>query len=356
MFSGLQATREPILMSQSRTPIQLSLVEPATIYIVGTGGTIAGTATSATSANYNPSQLNVDDLIKTMPEIKKFSEELKGLDLFKVHSEDMTPMHWLDMAKTVNALLLKPEVTGVIITHGTDTLEETAYFLDLVIKSDKPVVIVGSMRASTSLSADGPLNLFNAVSVIHDPNSKGKGVMVVMNDNIYDGRNVTKCNTTQVDTFNAPNVGPIGRVHYGKVTYTIKELERRHTTKTPFDITDLIDLPTVEIVSEYAGAGNVLKAVIAQKPDGIVISGVGDGNLTAKDRALIKYAKDSGIHIVRSSRTGSGYVTESDDPSSEYADSIAGDNLNPQKARILLMLSLTKTKQLCEIKKNFATY
>lgn len=243
------------------------------------------------------------------------------------------------------------------ITHGTDTLEETAYFLDLVVKSDKPVVVVGSMRASTSMSADGPLNLFNAVAVVHAAESAGRGVMVMMNDTIYDGRDVTKSNTTQVNTFNSPNSGPIGHVNYGKVTFE-RRVERKNTTETPFDISNLDDLPTVEIVYEYAGSkGGVLKAVIAQKPDGIVIAGSGDGNLTAPDKALLKYAGDAGIQIIRSSRTGSGRVTETDiDYPNAENGTVAGDNLNPQKARILLMLSLTNTRQVSEIRKHFSLY
>lgn len=330
---------------------------PSLIYIVGTGGTIAGTASSATSASYAPSKLNVAQLIETMPDIKKFDEEIQTVDLFHINSEDISAQDWLRMAKEVNNLLQLSDVKGVVITHGTDTLEETAYFLDLAIKSDKPVVLVGSMRASTSLSADGPLNLFNALSVVHSPDACGRGVMVMMNDTIYDGRDVTKCNTTQINTFDSRNSGSIGHVNFGKVEFE-KRVTRKHTTETPFEISNLDDLPTVEIVYEYAGSkGAGLKSAIKRKPDGIVIAGVGDGNLPAPDRALLAHAKELGIRIIRSSRTGSGRVTaDSNEPAYVNNDLIAGDNLNPQKARILLMLSLTLTRQVNEIRNNFSLY
>ena len=330
---------------------------PSSIYIVGTGGTIAGTAASSTAATYAPSQLSVEQVIAAIPAITDFEENIHASNLFQVNSEDMTSQLWLQLAKRVNTLLASPDVKGVVITHGTDTLEETAYFLDLVVKSNKPVVIVGSMRASTSMSADGPLNLYNALAVIHAPESAGRGVMVMMNDTIYDARDVTKCNTTQLNTFNSPNSGPIGHVTYGKIKFE-KRVERKNTTETTFDVSDLNELPTVEIVYEYAGStGKLLKAAIALKPDGIVIAGSGDGNLHARDKALLRYASEAGIQIARSSRTGSGSVTETDiDYPNTENGTVAADNLNPQKARILLMLSLTQTKQACEIRKNFSLY
>lgn len=333
-------------------------VQPHSIYIVGTGGTIVGTAASATAATYAPSQLTVEQLIESMPALKDFGDDLHAVSLYKVNSEDLTTEHWLNLGKKVNELLADPEVKGVVITHGTDTLEETAYFLDLVVKSHKPVVIVGSMRASTSLSADGPLNLYNALAVIHSEDAKGRGVMVMMNDTIYDGRDVTKRNTTQVNTFDAPNSGSIGHVTYGQVHFE-RSPTRKNTTATPFDIANLEDLPRVEIVYECAGSSGVMmKAAVESKPAGIVIAGSGDGNLHARDRAFLKYAADAGITIVRSSRTGSGYVTENDgyDFPAKEDGTIAGDNLNAQKARILLMLSLAQNSQRCEIRDNFRKY
>lgn len=334
--------------------------EPKTLYIVATGGTIAGAASSSVSSSYESGTLSIQELTRAVPELKHF-ESVKTVDLFHIDSSDITTKHWLSLAKNVNELLNQDDVKGIVITHGTDTLEETAYFLDLVIKSKKPVVLVGSMRAATSLSADGPLNLFNALCVANSNLSMERGVMVVMNDTIFDARDVTKTHTTRVNTFNAPNSGAIGHVNFGEVEFS-KKVERKNTTETPFDVSTLEELPEVEIIYEYAGSsGKLFKALIESeelRPKGIVLAGTGDGNITKNDKALVESAREHGIQIIRSSRTGSGKVTY------DYADHldsriglVAGDDLNPQKARILLMLSLTLPKKEPEaIRQNFLTY
>lgn len=321
-----------------------------TLYIVTTGGTIGSTVASFVSSYCVSGKLNIQELTKAVPELKQI-ESIKSVDLFDISSKDITTKHWLILAKNVNKLLNQDDVKGVVITHGTDTLEETAYFLDLVIKSKKPVVLVGAMRAATSLSADGPLNLCNALCVANSPLSIGRGVMVVMNDIIFDARDVTKTNTTSVNAFNAPNSGAIGHVYYNEIEFS-KKVERKNTVDAPFDVSTLEELPEVEIIYEYAGSsGKLLKALIELKPQGIVIAGTGDGNLTINDRAIMDTARTQGIQIIRSSRTSSGKV------SYNYADYPTGDNLNPQKARILLMLSLTLPKKepeaVCQI---FLTY
>jgi len=353
---GALSKKTPNLALVAQDEKKPSPVEPKTLYIIATGGTIAGSAASAVSATYQAGKLNVNDLIASIPDLKKF-DDIKALDLFHIDSSDITNEHWLTLAKTVNDLLQKPDVKGVVITHGTDTLEETAYFLDLVIKSNKPVVLVGSMRPATSLSADGPLNLFNALAVANSSKSIGKGVLVVMNDQIFDGRDVTKTHTSQINTFAAPNSGSIGTVNFGEVEFN-KQVLRKHTVDTPFDVSNLKALPYVEIVPEYAASsGKLLQAAIQLKPDGIVIAGTGDGNLSSRDKALIRLAREQGIQIIRSSRTGSGKVSEDN---VDHLDSeiglIAGDNLNPQKARILLMLSLTNTKKVPEIRQHFRIF
>lgn len=339
-------------------PATASKPDTKTLYIVATGGTIAGSASSSVSSSYESGKLSIQELTRAVPELKQF-EDIQSVDLFHIDSSDITTQHWLTLAKKVNELLQQDDVKGVVITHGTDTLEETAYFLDLVIKSKKPVVLVGSMRAATSLSADGPLNLFNALCVANSPLSVGRGVMVVMNDTIFDARDVTKTHTTRVNTFNAPNSGAIGHVNFGDIEFS-KKAERKNTVDTPFDINALAKLPEVEIIYEYAGSsGKLLKLAIDHiKPAGIVIAGTGDGNITFNDKALMEEARKQGIQIIRSSRTGSGKVTY------DYVDHldsriglIAGDDLNPQKARILLMLSLTLPKKEPEIiRQNFLTY
>lgn len=330
---------------------------PDTLYIIATGGTIAGTSKSSTSSNYESGKLSAKDLTDAIPDLKQF-KKIETLDLFHIDSSDITTEHWLTLANKTNDLLKKSDVKGVVITHGTDTLEETAYFLDLVIKSKKPVVLVGSMRPSTSLSSDGPLNLYNALAVANASESAGKGVLVVMNDSIFDARDVTKQGTTQVNVFSSPNTGKIGSVNYGEVTFC-KNVTRKNTIDTPFDVSELTELPNVEIIYEFAGSsGKLLEAAIKHiKPQGIVIAGTGNGNITLRDKELMKQAREDGIQIIRSSRTGSGQVTY------DYVDQldskiglIAGDDLNPQKARILLMLSLTQTKNEKEIRQNFKMF
>jgi L-asparaginase len=364
LTSAAQNSVPPVALNAANMPMPAndekqassSSLNPKTTYIVATGGTIAGTSSSPTSANYDAGKLSVKELITAIPDLKCY-EHLEAIDLFQIDSSDITTEHWLTLAKKVNALLNLPDTKSVVITHGTDTLEETAYFLDLVIKSKKPVVLVGSMRAATSLSADGPLNLFNALAVANSPESVGRGVLVVMNDTVFDARDVTKTKTTQVNSFSSPNTGALAYVNYGVVSFE-KQATRKNTIDTPFDVSQIDKLPEVEILYEYAGSsGKLLKAAIELNPDGIVIAGTGDGNIPCQDKALMKYARDKGIQIIRSSRTGSGRVTyDSVDQLDSEIGLIAGDNLTPQKARILLMLSLTQTKNVKEIRYNFGVF
>jgi L-asparaginase len=244
----------------------------------------------------------------------------------------------------------------VVITHGTDTLEETAYFLNLVIKSEKPVILVGSMRPSTSLSADGPLNLYNAVATAANKESIGKGVLVVFNDYIYSARDVTKTHTTNVATFRSDNSGPIGHAHYGKVKFYYTPT-RLHTKNSIFDINDLETLPTVDILYGYANQSALMtKQLVESGVDGIIYAGTGDGNLYKDSLKIMIEAVSKGTILVRSARVGSGFVV----PNAEINDTeygfVTADNLNPQKARILLMLALTKTKDSKEIQKLFWKY
>lgn len=350
------STPAPIKITEMQ-PDQSNLVEQSGIYVIGTGGTIVGTADSAVQQTYQASKLSVANVIQKMPELKQLHEDIHVVDLFRVNSEDMTDDLWLTLAKCVNDLLAKNDVKGIVITHGTDTMEETAYFLNLVVKSEKPVVLVGAMRPATSLSADGPMNLYNAISIVHSPTSVNRGVMLVMNDTIFDARNVTKTNTTIPNTFNSPNGGPIGHVHCGHVTFE-RLVTTKHTKDTPFNIANITHLPKVNIIYGHAGIdGDMMEAIAKQKPDGIIYAGVGDGNLHATIKAKLQYLSDKGITVVRSSRTGSGYVTLSDDdfPNNPHG-TISANNLNPQKARILLMLALTQSNQLENIHQSYMTF
>ena len=325
------------------------------IKILATGGTIAGSGQSATESNYTAGKVGVDALIAAVPDMTKIAD-ISGEQVVSIGSQDMNDEVWLKLAKRVNELLAQDDVDGIVITHGTDTMEETAYFLDLTVKSKKPVVLVGAMRPSTAMSADGPVNLYNAVVAATDEDSKGRGVLVTMNDTIFDARDVTKTNTTSVNTFQSPNFGPLGYIHNSDAKYQ-RSPERKHTTETVFDVSKLTSLPKVGIVYNYANASDLpVKALIDAKFDGIVSAGVGNGNLYHTVFDQLEKASKDGIMVVRSSRTPTGSTTldaEIDDAKYGF---VASGTLNPQKARILLMLSLTQTKDYKDVQKMFQYY
>jgi L-asparaginase len=248
-------------------------------------------------------------------------------------------------------------VDGIVITHGTDTIEETSYFLNLVVKSKKPVVIVGAMRPSTAISADGPINLYNAVILAGSDEAVGKGVLVALNDQINAAREVTKTNTSTADTFRSPELGFLGYMQ-GNKPYFYRQSTRRHTADSEFDVSGLDVLPQVDIVYGYANMGRVaIDAFVAAGAKGIVHAGVGDGSLArpAVEPALIESRKN-GVLIVRSSRVGNGIVARNGEAKDDELDFVVSDTLNPQKARILLMLALTKTTDTKEIQRMFYTY
>ncbi|MFC4929206.1 type II asparaginase [Massilia sp. GCM10023247] len=326
------------------------------VTILATGGTIAGTgATSTTTVGYTAATVGVQALIAAVPEMTKIAK-VSGEQVLQIASENMGNEHWLLLAKRVNTLLGQSNVDGIVITHGTDTLEETAYFLNLVVKSKKPVVVVGSMRPSTALSADGPINLYNAVMLAGSTEAVGRGVLVAMNDQIHGARDVTKANTTTTDTFRAAELGMLGYIQGGK-PYFYRAPLRRHTVETEFDVTNLSALPAVEVAYAYANVGPAaVEALVATGAKGLVHAGVGNGSLPAKVRPALSAARKQGVIIVRSSRVGQGIVARNGEANDDELDFVAGDNLSPQKARILLMLALTRTNNTREIQRMFSTY
>ena len=326
------------------------------VTILATGGTIAGTgATSTTTVGYTAATVGIDSLIKGVPELQKVAR-VSGEQVFQIASENMGNEQWLVLAKRVNTLLAQPDVDGIVITHGTDTLEETAYFLDLVVKSKKPVVLVGAMRPSTALSADGPINLYNAVLTAGSQEAIGKGVLVVMNDQIHAARDVTKTNTTTPDTFKTPELGMLGYV-VGNRPHFYRAPVRRHTVDTEFDVGQLSALPDVEIAYTYANVGPAaVNAFVAGGAKGIVHAGVGDGSLPNRVRPALSAARQKGVVIVRASRVGQGIVARNGEANDDELDFVVADTLNPQKARILLMLALTRTRDTREIQRMFYAY
>lgn len=326
------------------------------VVILATGGTIAGAgSTSTTTVGYTAAVTPVDTLITNVPELAKVAN-VKGEQVAQIASESMTMDIWLKLANRVNQLLAQDNVDGIVITHGTDTLEETAYFLDLVVKSEKPVVLVGSMRPGTAMSADGSLNLYRAVILAGNKDAIGKGVLVMLNDTINAGREVTKTITDRVDTFKAPELGALG-VFTGDQPVFYRQSVRRHTAASEFDVSDLTSLPRVDIVYHYAGnAGTMIDAAVQAGAKGIVHAGTGNGSIAKAEYPAVENALKQGVVFVRSARVGNGIIARNGEANDDKYGFVASDNLNPQKARILLMLALTKTTDVKEIQRMFWEY
>jgi L-asparaginase len=327
------------------------------IKVLATGGTIAGAQASQADAGYKSGTFSVNDLIKAVPQMTNIAV-LSGEQVANIGSQTMNHEVWLKLAARVNEVLKTDEVDGVVITHGTDTMEETGYFLSLVVKSDKPVVLVGSMRPATAISADGPINLYNAVALAGSPDAKGRGPLVVLNDTIHYARESQKMHSTRMDTFASPNRGIAGMMNTGKAFFYSANTVR-HTTRSEFSIENLTvaDLPRVEVVYSYANlGGELIEALVAQGVKGIVLAGVGDGNSTDAALAALEKAAKQGVAVVRCSRTGSGIVDRNVEVNDDKLGFIAGMELNAQKARILLMLALTKAKNPKQLQEYFYQY
>jgi L-asparaginase len=326
------------------------------VVILATGGTIAGTgATSTTTVGYTAAKVGVERLIEAVPELKKVAN-VRGEQVFQVASENMTNELWLKLGKRVNELLAQSDVDGIVITHGTDTLEETAYFLDLVVKSSKPVVLVGAMRPSTAISADGPVNLYNAATLAASKAAVGKGVLVALNDQINAGRDVTKTNTSTADTFRTLDLGFLGYMQDNRAHF-YRAPTRKHTLETEFDIAKIDSLPRVDIVYGYANASRVpVDALVGAGAKGVIHAGVGDGSVHKDVMPALTDARKKGVIIVRSARVGSGIIARNGEANDDELDFVVSDTLNPQKARILLMLALTRTNNTKDIQRMFSTY
>lgn len=327
------------------------------VYILATGGTIAGTGKSATASGYTAGQVAIQSLIDAVPEMKDIAN-ITGEQVVNIGSQDMNDEVWLTLAKRINKLLASPEVDGIVITHGTDTMEETAYFLNLTVHSDKPVVLTGAMRPSTAMSADGPLNLYNSVVTAADPASKGRGVLVVMNGIILGAHGNQKMNTVSVQTFQDPDGGPLGYVYNSKPYYNLNTL-KKHTTESVFDVSGLTSLPKVGIVYAYSNIDADVMTPFLDKANGyqgIIHAGLGNGNYHKNIFPSLLEARKNGIIVVRSSRVPTGPTTLYDEVDDAKYQFVASWELNPQKARVLLMLALTKTSDWQQIQKYFEEY
>ena len=325
------------------------------VVILATGGTIAGAGASAVnSATYAAAKVGVDKLIAGLPELSKVAN-VRGEQVFQVASESLTNDNLLTLARRVSALSKQSDVDGIVITHGTDTLEETAYFLTLTVHTPKPIVVVGSMRPGTALSADGALNLYDAVTVAGSKDAAGKGVLVTMNDNIDTARDVSKSVNIKTSAFSS-QWGPLGMVVEGK-NYWFRAPVKRHTMNSEFDIDQINALPPVEIAMGYEGVSSTAIDALAKSGIKALIHG-GTGNGSVADRIVpnLQKVRADGIVVIRSSRVPDGFVIRNAEQPDDKYDWVVAHDLRPQKARILAMVALTKTSDTKELQRIFWEY
>lgn len=316
------------------------------VKVVATGGTIANTPSG---------RLNAGEVADAIPALKKVAR-LEVEEVVRVGSSSITLENWLRLARRINEILAQEsEVKGVVVTHGSNTLEETGYFLSLTVKSDKPVVLTAAQRQFTTLSSDSPKNFLQAVRVAASDEARGKGALIVTNDVINAARDVTKNITYRLETYNSRDLGVLGYVDEDRITFYRAPL-KQHTTATPFDVSRLQKLPRVDIITTYVDADGALidAAVTHANAEGLVIAGFPTGSATPAMEKAMNRAAARGIPVVMTNRGGTGRVT--DTRGKEARPLIFGDNLTPQKARILLMLALTTTKDPAEIQRIFERY
>ena len=350
LFGTLIATSQPAA-AQQPTARPLPRVK-----ILATGGTIAGVGVNSTQyAGYQAAVTPVDKLLAAVPELSKIAN-VSGEQVSQVASHDMTNEILLRLAKRVNALLATDEVDGIVITHGTNTMEESAYFLNLVVKSAKPVVMVGAMRPGSSMSADGPMNIFRSVVAAGSRDARGRGVMILMNDQIIGARDLQKSDTMTVDAFKSPVFGYLGFVVDDK-THFYKPAARKHTMQTEFDVAGIAELPRVDIVYGYENdSRTAIDAMVAAGAKGIVHAGSGTAAVSSNVVPGVVEAVKKKVAVVRAPRSSLGIITRNMEFDDDKHGTVSGDTLNPPKARILLMLALTKTSDPKDIQRMFDEY
>ncbi len=328
----------------------------ANVVILATGGTIAGAgASAANSATYQAAKVGIEQLIAGVPELSQLAN-VRGEQVMQIASESITNDNLLQLGRRVAELADSKDVDGIVITHGTDTLEETAYFLNLVEKTDKPIIVVGSMRPGTAMSADGMLNLYNAVAVASSKDARGKGVLVTMNDEIQSGRDVSKMINIKTEAFKSA-WGPLGMVVEGK-SYWFRLPAKRHTMDSEFDIKTIKSLPDVEIAYSYGNVSDTAYKALAQSgAKAIIHAGTGNGSVSSRVVPALQALRKDGVQIIRSSHVNAGgfVLRNAEQPDDKY-DWVVAHDLNPQKARILAMVALTKTNDSKELQRMFWEY
>ena len=370
----------------------------ANVHIIATGGTIAGRAASAAATvGYKAGELTVGQLIASVPGLDKLAN-LSGEQLCNIDSKDMQEAIWLQLAERVEAAAERKDVDGIVITHGTDTLEETAYFLQLTVKTDKPIVLTGAMRPATAISADGPMNIWQSVQVAADASATGRGVLVVMNGQINGAETVTKVNVNALEAFQSPGRGPLGVIIDEKICWNERgavcpiyinqrigsacesatdvlpaQPAGEPTQSVPegtagenracalpnrigsVSVKNLTQLPKVRIIYGCVGGddGVFVKAALRDGARGLVYAACGNGSVPEKLTGLLKETVASGVPVVIATRCGGGIVVLAEEMT-EINGFIAAGPLNPQKAKILLQLALTKTNGVKELQRLFA--
>ncbi|MQT83870.1 type II asparaginase [Pseudomonas sp. FSL R10-2964] len=344
-----------LLLALPTAQAQEAVTKPNVI-ILATGGTIAGAgASAANSATYTAAKVGIDKLIAGVPELSQLAN-VRGEQVMQIASESITNENLLQLGRRVAELADSNDVDGIVITHGTDTLEETAYFLNLVEKTDKPIVVVGSMRPGTAMSADGMLNLYNAVAVAGSKDARGKGVLVTMNDEIQSGRDVSKMINIKTEAFKSP-WGPLGMVVEGK-SYWFRLPAKRHTMDSEFDIKNIKNLPNVGIAYSYGNVDDTAYKALAQSgAKAIIHAGTGNGSVSSSVVPTLQALRKDGVQIIRSSHVNSGgFVLRNAEQPDDKNDWVVAHDLNPQKARILAMVALTKTQDSKELQRIFWEY
>ena len=318
--------------------------------MIGTGGTIAGTGNGSSAlTEYRSGSIGVDDLMQAVPALEGYGP-FESIQFSNIDSSEMSPYRWVRLALLVNEVAERDDIGGIVITHGTDTMEETAYFLQLTVHTKKPVVMTGSMRPATALSADGPVNLLQAVQVARSDNAWRQGVLVVMNGYIDSAREVAKLHTTDVATFGNAQLGHMGCVQNGTAYFYYTPC-RKHTSDSEFILHEEVELPQVGIVNLYGGMDTEILTMVASRSQGLIVGGFGHGTLPQGVRDTLKKIT---IPKVRSSRIGNGIVSSNSSDAKEGL--IVSDSLSPVKARILLMLALQRERSREDLERIFASY
>jgi glutamin-(asparagin-)ase len=341
--------------AQTAAPAAAPPAPKANVVVLATGGTIAGAgASAANSATYQAAKVPVEKLVAGIPELADLAN-VRGEQVFQIASESFTNEKLVTLAKRVAALAKEPSVDGIVITHGTDTLEETSFFLTLVVRTEKPIVVVGSMRPGTAMSADGTLNLYDAVAVAAAKESRGKGVLIVMNDDILSGRDAAKRINIKTNAFGS-QWGALGSIVEGK-TYWFRAPVKRHTTASEFDIEQITTLPTVLIVYGSGEMGTALAEAAGKAgAKAVVHAGTGNGSVPDYGVETLKTLRAGGVQIIRSARVPDGFVLRNSEQPDDKYDWVVAHDLNPQKAKILAAVALTKTADPKELQRIFWTY